>query len=100
MLAYGHELNMCKMKALAVAYKLVSDLVVGVPAVFVVRILFPGAQVNFVDIHGGVEVLCTAVHPITVIKCVGVQIAYHRGKIRSQLHAETVGVTMLPGFAV
>ena len=76
------------------------DFIVGVPAVCVVRIAHPRAEVHFVDIKRCVRRSCAAVHPRFICEAVLVKVGDNRAAGRPQLHGKAVGIAVLGDRAV
>ena len=76
------------------------DFIVGVPAVCVVRISHPRAEVHLVDIKRCVRRSRAAVHPRFVCEAVLVKVGDNRAAGRPQLHGKAVGIAVLGDRAV
>lgn len=95
MLAEGHELDMCIMVLLDVFYKLVRNVGIGIPAVFIIGVGMPRADVHLIDIERLIIVLAALFQPLTVGEFVLVKVGYNGRKIGAKLHCKTVGVAVL-----
>ena len=100
MLAERHEFDVVVAVFPDVLHQLRCDLLVGVPAVFVVGIGHPRAKVHLVDVDGLVPVVAALFHPASVVEGVAGEITDNGGVVGAQLHAESVGVAVVDGLAV
>ena len=99
-LGQRQQLHMCVAVFLQIGNQLAGDFIVGVPAVCVVRIAHPRAEVHFVDIKRCVRRSRAAVHPRFVCEAVLVKVGDDRAAGRPQFHCKAVGIAVLGDGAV
>ena len=99
-LAQGHEFDIVIACLFDVVHQLRGDLLIGVPAVGVVRIGSPRTQMHLVDVDRFLPVTATLCQPFLVVERVAGLVADNRSVVRTQLHAEAIGVAVIDDVAV
>ena len=100
MLADGHEFNVVKARLFHIGDEPLGDLLIVEPAVGVIRVGAPGAQVYLVDVDRAASAVGAAAHPALIPEGVGGEVLENGGIVGTQLHKEAVGVTMVQPAAV
>ena len=100
MLADGHELDVVKTGFLHIGDEPLGDLLVVKPAVGVLRIGAPGAQMDLVDVHRAVFAVIAAAQPALVLEGIGGQVLEDGRVMGAQLHKKSVRVAVIQPAAV
>ena len=95
MLGERHKLDMGIVVGFHILNQLIRNFFVGIPAVRIRLITAERTQMQLINIQRPVIAAGPLLHPFIISKFILVKIAHDRGKVRAQLHAESIGIAVL-----